>query len=1367
MIKRQLFSVIGLIVALAASQSVWAQQYAYPTGTIGSTADYTFSTTGHWQDVGEGRPWNDATFIESTANPGIIEFALGNLVEPNDDTNHIIRFRSINTSNNHRDFIITLRDNGSDVAQSTIRVPKGTNVWTEFSFPITTAVINDYGALSVAFSVNGSSPAPGSISWVELQIPDAAVVPAVVDTLPATNPTEDGATLWGEITTDGTPTATLNIEWGETSGNYNLGDQPVGTGAGQFSIDVSGLDPDTTYFYRAWADNGVRVNGAEEPFTTAPAAVLPTVTTRTVENITQTSAVLGGNVTADGNATVTERGIYWQVDNPNSQNGNKVPMGSGLGEFFNTVSLPAGKTIYYRAYAINSAGEQLGSEPAPFNTPAGPPAIDTPVAQNIEGTRADLGATIQGDGGAAVTARGVEWGDASGNYPNVVPHASGGTGFFTVDTTGFTPGTTIYFRAYATNTEGTSYTNESSFIARGEPIVTTSAAANITHNSADLGGEVTSDEGAAVTARGIYWQADTGNSENGTKVPMGSGTGLFSNTVSGLPSGKTIFFRTYAVNAAGEALGNELSFPTETEPTVQASNIVFDVLAGRSMRITWTRGNGDGVIVVLRETGVTIANPVDGTNYAANPDYSFPPEPTGAGNFVVYTGAHNSLLVYGLTEGTSYTVAIYEYAGSGASIDYLLPAVEKFDSTTNTRVHNYDYGLQCDQCHNHSGFMARDTELEDVCRGCHADGQVAELKQEFNNHLSPVSNPGVDFVDCGVCHELHRPDSYNTTESTHSVTLQTQNNKSFLRANVSKHVSTVPAPGGVPLEAFLHNDTPKREDPHPDAPQAADTPDRAIEGGNETSARGYCQVCHTMTDYHRSNAAASTPSGNSKPGLMQCHNGDQNDACASEVHCGDCHEHNNSFVGVNNNLPCEQCHNQLGQGSRPIITTQFDGASSHIPGGSADAVKANCLVCHDQATHPTGFVRGLDLDDGTTSWTHDTARQDTLATGVGEVFEPHCLSCHDDGSADSLAADSGAPTPGQTQSSPFTDSDQPPVINETYWASAGHNRPSGTFPSTPVSCVGGGANGCHASGHGTDELSLLAPITSEPGVVSDSSKFCMQCHDSSISSTDIRIEFDPAAAGTGWRTQADGNALVNQRHDIFDADQTYNQGAETAPGVVVCADCHSPHADNTAAPVANPDTGDPLNTYSAANHGGGADPTFGASEPDMIEFCNACHDGAGGSSQAGNSVLSPNLVQIGGAGGTYESDFHGTGFGGSGGNGFLKPPFQVDTDYASLQCTICHGAHGSDNIFNLRSSITVGAGTPSETIMSTGGWDTGKADDIGFVVGTTYTLEPAGGGAQENMQWGAWCSFCHQMEAHGLAETKTCNSGHKHGGGKM
>ena len=65
-----------------------------------------------------------------------------------------------------------------------------------------------------------------------------------------------------------------------------------------------------------------------------------------------------------------------------------------------------------------------------------------------------------------------------------------------------------------------------------------------------------------MTARGVYWQADTPGAENGTQVTMGSGLGEYFQTVSGLPSGKTIYYRAYAVNSAGEQLGNELSFST-------------------------------------------------------------------------------------------------------------------------------------------------------------------------------------------------------------------------------------------------------------------------------------------------------------------------------------------------------------------------------------------------------------------------------------------------------------------------------------------------------------------------------------------------------------------------------------------------------------------------------------------------------------------------------------------------------------------------------------------------------------------------------------------------------------------------------------
>jgi hypothetical protein len=547
-----------------------------------------------------------------------------------------------------------------------------------------------------------------------------------------------------------------------------------------------------------------------------------------------------------------------------------------------------------------------------------------------------------------------------------------------------------------------------------------------------------------------------------------------------------------------------------------------------------------------------------------------------------------------------------------------------------------------------------------------------------------------------------------------------------------------------------------------------------------------------MTAYHRNNPAngASTPSAHDKAGFMQCHDGGtENLACAPEVHCGDCHEHNNSFVGVNDNVPCENCHDSI-RGARPIITTQFDKLSTHIPGGSADAVKANCVVCHGDHTHD-GSVYGFDADDGTTKW--GTAAADTLATGVGEIFEPHCLSCHDDGSADSLPGPAGELTAGQTVESPFTNSAKPPVIGDAVWQGSSHDRPTANNPTgplgpNPVSCVGGGTNGCHASGHGTDELNLLASIPTDSDISSKRSRQCTNCHKSGgVSSKDIKTAFQPDAAATEaiYQTQAASGHLANRRHDIFDTDQTYSSasGDGSTATSLACADCHNVHADNATSPVQNPDSGSPLQPYApatwataddVANNDVGEDPTFGATEPDMIEFCLACHDGAGGTQQAGSSQLPNGMYDMAA---TYVSDFHGANYGSTGGNGFLKPPFLVDTKYAPMQCTQCHGAHGSDNIFNLRSSITVGAGTPSETVMQTGGF--GGKGDMGTKVYTTYDLRCAtttedrlldpdcDSGTQQNFQWGAWCSFCHNLEQHGLNESKSCNTGHRHGGGKM
>lgn len=70
---------------------------------------------------------------------------------------------------------------------------------------------------------------------------------------------------------------------------------------------------------------------------------------------------MGGNVTDDGGAEVTERGIVWNtLTNPTTAD-NKVQIGSGTGTFSQTVTvLPSGTALFVRAYAINSEGTSYG-----------------------------------------------------------------------------------------------------------------------------------------------------------------------------------------------------------------------------------------------------------------------------------------------------------------------------------------------------------------------------------------------------------------------------------------------------------------------------------------------------------------------------------------------------------------------------------------------------------------------------------------------------------------------------------------------------------------------------------------------------------------------------------------------------------------------------------------------------------------------------------------------------------------------------------------------------------------------------------------------------------------------------------------------
>ncbi len=94
------------------------------------------------------------------------------------------------------------------------------------------------------------------------------------------------------------------------------------------------------------------------------------------------------------------------------------------------------------------------------------------------------------------------------------------------------------------------------------PIVSTTAMSNITGNSANSGGNVTSDGGSPVTARGVCWCISPNPTTANSFTTDGSGTGSFVSNLTGLAVSTLYYVRAYATNSAGTSYGNQVSFTT-------------------------------------------------------------------------------------------------------------------------------------------------------------------------------------------------------------------------------------------------------------------------------------------------------------------------------------------------------------------------------------------------------------------------------------------------------------------------------------------------------------------------------------------------------------------------------------------------------------------------------------------------------------------------------------------------------------------------------------------------------------------------------------------------------------------------------------
>lgn len=370
------------------------------------------------------------------------------------------------------------------------------------------------------------------------------------------------------------------------------------------------------------------------------------------------SAELGTTVNIAVSANDTDgsvANVKISIDGANAATLNSSPYSYD----WNTAGVAAGSHTI-KATATDDDGATANSEIS-ITITADAPVVSTADVTEVTGTTATSGGNVTDDGGVDVSARGVVWGESSG--PTVESSVGKtedgtGTGAFTSSLTGLTAGTTYYVKAYATNSQGTAYGEEKTFMTAGLPTVATgSTFSEISSSSAKGSGEVTDDGGSAVTARGLIWsktnyQVILDDADGFTSD--GSGVGAFTSNLTSLDRYTDYWVRAYATNGAGTAYGDAVQFKTLPDaPTVVTGGItILDALVAR--------GGGE----VTDDGG----DPYFGTGLVwasyQNPEYG---HGNNEGSFLSITNPFDTLIT-GLEEATTYYVRAWVQNAEGTVV---------------------------------------------------------------------------------------------------------------------------------------------------------------------------------------------------------------------------------------------------------------------------------------------------------------------------------------------------------------------------------------------------------------------------------------------------------------------------------------------------------------------------------------------------------------------------------------------------------------------------------------------------------------------------------------------------------------------------
>ena len=403
------------------------------------------------------------------------------------------------------------------------------------------------------------------------------------------------------IDSGGTSISAYGVCW-NTTGMPTLLDSTTvdGSGMGGYVSYLSGLMPNTTYFVRAYATNGIGTSyGNEIQFTTLPDPISLIVCGNSVsdydgnvynvvligtqcwmkENLKTTSDALGNSITRycynnETDSCEVYGGLYdWYTMMNGATSSNTVP--SGVQGICPTGwHIPSDEEYKILEGSVDSQYDYPDSEWDEY------------------GWRGfDVGTNLRSTSGWSANNNGNDtygFSALPGGYRHGSSYLLGSQGLWW-SSTQYTS-TNAWQRTLSTNqiyrgsfNKWRQYSvrciKDTGLVQANLPILITDSIINITQTTALGGGEVTYDGGAAVIEYGLCWNTTGSPTISDVFVVAGSGTGTFTSQLSNLVPSSTYFVRAFATNSVGTAYGNEVQFTT-MQFIIPVANFIANTTSG-------------------------------------------------------------------------------------------------------------------------------------------------------------------------------------------------------------------------------------------------------------------------------------------------------------------------------------------------------------------------------------------------------------------------------------------------------------------------------------------------------------------------------------------------------------------------------------------------------------------------------------------------------------------------------------------------------------------------------------------------------------------------------------------------------------------